>query len=67
MNDDDTQPGLTKDADGTIGIGPAASKASQERSEKEAFDYGKEVIEGINAETSDPNAQSPTENGGASG
>lgn len=52
MNNDDTQPGLTQDADGVISIGPAASKASQKRAEKEAFENAEKVVGEINEETS---------------
>lgn len=49
---DDTQPGLTQAEDGTISIGPAASKASRERAWKESFEHAqKTVIDPLNAET----------------
>lgn len=54
MADDDTNPGLTQDEDGVFTIGPAASKASQKRAEKEAFENAQKVVDEINAETEKP-------------
>ena len=65
MNEDDTIPGLTQGEDGTISIGPAASKASRERAEKEAIEHAQSVVHGINEETKDPNARAPGEEAGS--
>lgn len=53
MNQDPeaTNPCLTQAEDGTISIGPRASKASRERAEKEAFENAQKVVGEINAET----------------
>lgn len=53
-NEDDTVPGLEQAPDGTFTIGPAASKASRDRAEKEAFDHANNVIAEINVETEKP-------------
>ena len=53
-NEDDTVPGLEQGPEGTFTIGPAASKASQKRSEAEAFEHANNVIAEINTETEKP-------------
>lgn len=46
-----TNPGLTQAEDGTPCIGPAASRHSREKAEKEALENAEKVVESINVET----------------
>lgn len=52
-------PGLEQLPDGTIIIGDAAARAQIKRQQEEAIENAQKVVEGINAETADPNAKAP--------